>query len=159
MEEATTQRVFRKAFLATIIVNGCIAVADMVAGAFFLFEHQITALLYYRQYPFSATIQSILMTLFAQNQLMGILYFFSHGTVKLILVWGLLTHRLWAYPLAIVILSGFSIYQAYDLFHHMSYFTLLLIVVNILTIFFITREWRYIKMLDRASAQAKGGVN
>ncbi len=154
MNTAIERPAFRKAFLTTVIINGCIAIADIVAGCFFLFERQVTSLLYFKQYPFSAEIQSVLMTLFGQGQLIGMLYFFSHGIVKIILVWGLLTHRLWAYPLAIVILSGFSLFQLYDIAHHFSSFTLLLVIVNVVTIFFITREWQYIKRLDRASAAA-----
>jgi uncharacterized membrane protein len=69
-------------------------------------------------------------------------YFFSHGIIKLFLVWGLLTNRLWAYPTAIVFLAGFSLYQIFDLFIHFSWFTALLLIVNGMTIFFIAREYR-----------------
>lgn len=144
MEQMEKEALLHKAFFATMIVNGCIAVADLAAGFFFLFEQKIVAALYLYHYPFSGIIQSVASTISAQNQLMGIIYFFSHGVVKMILVWGLLTNRLWAYPLAIILLSGFSLYQIYDLFHRFSWFTVLLLVVNVITIFFISREYRHI---------------
>lgn len=137
-----TERIFHSAFFATVILNGLIAIADLSAGLFFLFERQIAGFLYTFHYPFSRIIQAVVLGLMNQNQLMGIIYFFSHGIIKLFLVWGLLTNRLWAYPTAIVFLSGFSLYQLYDLFVKFSWFTILLLIVNIATIFFIAREYR-----------------
>ncbi len=147
MDTTEEKNLVHKAFFATVIVNGCIAVADMAMGFFFLFEQKIVAALYLYHYPFSAIIQSVTATISAQNQIMGIIYFFSHGVVKMTLVWGLLTNRLWAYPLAIVLLGGFSLYQLYDLWYRFSWFTLLLLVVNIITIFFISREYRDITVI------------
>ncbi len=149
MEIERKQVLLHKAFFATVIVNGCIAVADLFAGLFFLFQQRITAIIYFYHYPFSSTIQSVIMSISAQNQAMGMVYFFSHGIVKIILVWGLLTNRLWAYPLAIVLLSGFSLYQIYDLFVHFSWFTVLLLIVNIITITFISREYLQIKTMRK----------
>lgn len=130
------------AFFATVILNGLIAIADTCAGFFFLFERQIAGFLFSYHYPLGSIIRAVLLELMNQNQTMALLYFFSHGIVKLFLVWGLLTNRLWAYPLAIIFLSGFSIYQIYDLLLRFSWFTVLLLVVNMATIFFIAREYR-----------------
>lgn len=137
-----TQRIFHSAFFATVILNGLIALADTVAGFFFLFERHIASLAYTYQYPFSHLVQAVLIELMRQNQLMAIIYFFSHGIIKLFLVWGLLTNRLWAYPSAIIFLGLFSAYQVYDLFVRFSWFTVLLLFVNLITIFFIAREYR-----------------
>jgi uncharacterized membrane protein len=144
MDYIEKESILHKAFFATIIVNGCIALADLTVGFFFLFEQKIVAALYLYHYPFSSIIQSVTATISAQNQVMGVIYFFSHGIVKMILVWGLLTDRLWAYPVAIVLLSGFTLYQLYDLLQRFSWFTVLLLVVNVITIFFISREYRHI---------------
>jgi len=38
-----------------------------------------------------------------------------HGIVKLVLVGGLATNRLWSYPAAILVFAGFTIYQLYQL--------------------------------------------
>jgi uncharacterized membrane protein len=136
------EKVLHSAFFATVILNGLIAIADIFAGLFFIFERSIASFLYTYHYPLANIVRAIVLTLTSQNQLMGILYFFSHGIVKLFLVWGLLTNRLWAYPLSIVFLTGFSLYQLYDLFIHFSWFTVLLLIVNVFTIFFIAREYR-----------------
>jgi uncharacterized membrane protein len=149
MEVEEKEQILHKAFLATVIVNGCIALTDIAAGLFFLFERRITAVLYFYHYPFSTTIQSVIINISTQNQTMGMAYFFSHGVVKLTLVWGLLTNRLWAYPLAIVLLGVFSLYQIYDIFARFSWFTALLLLVNIITIIFISREYHQIRMMKK----------
>lgn len=144
MDTTEKNTILHKAFFATVIVNGCIAVADMAAGFFFVFHRQITTFLYFSNYPFSTVLQRVVLSISAQNQAMGMVYFFSHGVVKLILVWGLLTNRLWAYPLAIVLLTGFSLYQIYDVIVRFSWFTIFLLIVNVITVFFISREYRQI---------------
>jgi len=149
METVRKQLILHRAFFATVIVNGCIALADLVAGLFFLFQQRITAIVYFSHYPFSALLRAVIMSISAQNQTMGMLYFFSHGMVKAILVWGLLTNRLWAYPMAIIVLGGFSLYQLYDLTAHFSWFTIFLLVVNIITIIFISREYRQVKVMEK----------
>src|SRR5262245_23541289 len=40
-------------------------------------------------------------------------YLFSHGIVKVFLVYGLLKRRLWAYPASLVVLGLFIAYQVY----------------------------------------------
>jgi len=134
--------VFHQAFFATVFLNGLIAIADICAGLFFFFERPISGFLYSYHYPCSHIIQAVVLELMSQSQLMGMLYFFSHGIVKLFLVWGLLTNRLWAYPLSIIFLTGFSIYQIFDMAKDFSWFTLLLFIVNVVTVFFIAREYR-----------------
>lgn len=132
----------KRAFLITVAMNGLIGIGDIAAGFFFLFEGQIGALVLNTHYAFTSSLSTALVHLAAQNQAAGMLYFFSHGIVKLFLVWGLLTQRLWAYPSAIIFLSGFGIYQIFTLFLAFSWFTLLLLLVNSLTVFFIAREYR-----------------
>jgi uncharacterized membrane protein len=40
-------------------------------------------------------------------------YLFSHGIIKIGLVWALLKHKLWAYPLSIIVFGAFIVYQLY----------------------------------------------
>jgi uncharacterized membrane protein len=40
-------------------------------------------------------------------------YLLAHGVVKLFVVVALLTNRLWAYPVSIVVFGGFIVYQVY----------------------------------------------
>lgn len=144
MEHSRKEELFRKAFFATIMVNACIAVADIIVGFFFVFQEPINAFLFLSDNSFLNSIQPFVGIITNQNQLMGILYFFSHGIVKLTLVWGLLTNRLWAYPFAIALLGIFTLYQFYEIALRFSFFTAILIIVNGITIYFIGREYRQI---------------
>jgi uncharacterized membrane protein len=47
------------------------------------------------------------------SELFAALYLFSHGIVKGLLVIALLRHRLWAYPLSLVVFGLFVLYQLY----------------------------------------------
>ncbi len=40
-------------------------------------------------------------------------YLLSHGVIKIGLVWALLRHKLWAYPLSIIVFGAFIVYQVY----------------------------------------------
>jgi len=131
-----------RAFFITVIINGCIALGDFFAGLFFVFERQIDAMVSTYHYPFAATMTAVANRIAAQSQGMGMMYFFSHSIVKLFLTWGLLTGRLWAYPLSIIFLTGFGIYQIYTLFGIFSLFTLFLLIINAITVFFIAQEYR-----------------
>jgi uncharacterized membrane protein len=47
-------------------------------------------------------------------------YLFSHGVIRLGLAFALLKEYMWAYPLAIAVLSLFILYQAYLMIHSFS---------------------------------------
>ena len=47
------------------------------------------------------------------GQRFAAVYLFSHGVIKIGLVWALLKHKLWAYPLSIIVFGAFIVYQLY----------------------------------------------
>jgi uncharacterized membrane protein len=47
------------------------------------------------------------------GQRFAAVYLFSHGVIKIGLVWALLRHKLWAYPLSIIVFGAFIVYQLY----------------------------------------------
>lgn len=65
-------------------------------------------------------------------------YLLSHGLVKLVLVIELLRNRLWAYPLMIVMLSAFIVYQLYrfSLTHSLT-----MIALTIFDVIVIALTW------------------
>jgi uncharacterized membrane protein len=69
-----------------------------------------------------------------------------HGVVKLGLVGGLATGKLWSYPAAIVIFTGFTIYQLYQLAHHNSLFLEIISVLDLIVIFLIIAEYRNVRL-------------
>jgi uncharacterized membrane protein len=70
-------------------------------------------------------------------------YLLVHGMVKVGLVGGLLRGLHWAYPAALLIMTGFILYQLHRLINTQSAALLLLTIVDSVIVFFIWREWRY----------------
>ncbi len=70
------------------------------------------------------------------------IYLLSHGIVKAFLVYNLLKEEMWAFPTAIVVFSGFGIYQIYRYTHTHSIMLLVLTVVDLLVILLAWHEWK-----------------
>jgi uncharacterized membrane protein len=66
-----------------------------------------------------------------------------HGIVKLVLVGGLATNRLWAYPAAILMFAGFTIYQVYQLSQQFSLFLAAVTVLDVIIILLVIAEYRH----------------
>lgn len=54
------------------------------------------------------------------GKLFGGVYLLVHGAVKIFLVVCLLRGKLWAFPIAMIVLLGFMVYQGYRLSTHFS---------------------------------------
>jgi uncharacterized membrane protein len=72
-------------------------------------------------------------------------YLLSHGLVKVLLVAGLLTNRLWAYPASLVTLGLFIVYQAYRYSYTHSLGLIVLSIFDIFIIILIGHEWRILR--------------
>ncbi|MBY0328596.1 DUF2127 domain-containing protein [Patescibacteria group bacterium] len=146
-----TQDHLHKAFLATILMNGVIAVLDILAGFFFAFTGIIDPFLTSLSSGTGilATLASLVQTMSDKVQTIGAFYFFSHGAVKLLLVWGLWKNRLWAYPVSIIFLSGFSIYQLYEISVHFSLIVTAFLLFNTIVIILVINEYRRIVAMTK----------
>jgi uncharacterized membrane protein len=72
-----------------------------------------------------------------------------HGIVKLALVGGLATNRLWSYPVAILVFAGFTIYQVYQLSQQYSLFLEVVTVLDVIVIVLIIAEYRRMRIAKR----------
>jgi uncharacterized membrane protein len=72
-------------------------------------------------------------------------YLLLHGGLKLGMVVMLWARILWAYPAAMVVLSGFVIYQLFEFVHSGSPFLLLLAVFDLFMIGLIWQEYKAMK--------------
>ncbi len=73
------------------------------------------------------------------------LYLLSHGLIKVVLVWGLLKHRLWAYPASIGFLIIFIVYQSYQYGFSRSTGLLLLTIFDAFVLWLIWREYQRLR--------------
>jgi uncharacterized membrane protein len=70
-----------------------------------------------------------------------------HGIVKLVLVGGLATNRLWSYPAAILVFAGFTMYQLYQLSQQYSLFLETVTVLDVIFILLVIAEYRHMRIV------------
>ena len=72
-------------------------------------------------------------------------YLLSHGVVKIILVYGLLKEKLWAYPASFVVFGAFIAYQLYRYSFTNDVGLLLLSVLDAFVIVLAVHEYRLLR--------------
>jgi uncharacterized membrane protein len=80
-----------------------------------------------------------------QSQHFYALYLLGHGVLKFTMVIMLTRRILWAYPAAMVILSGFVVYQSFEFVAHGSLVLLMLALFDAIMIVLVYREWNMLK--------------
>ncbi|MFZ4499909.1 MAG: DUF2127 domain-containing protein [Minisyncoccia bacterium] len=149
--ETVVQKHLHRAFIATVIMNGVIAVLDILAGFFFAFKPSIDGyLLGFVSYGgIVASLAQLIIDMSGRVQLIGAFYFFSHGAVKLLLVWGLWKTKLWAYPVSILFLTGFSLYQLYEIIVQFSPIVTAFLLFNTVVIILVIHEYRQVVAMTK----------
>jgi uncharacterized membrane protein len=74
-----------------------------------------------------------------------------HGIVKLALVGGLATNRLWSYPAAIVVFAGLTAYQLYQLSQQYSLFLGVVTILDVIVVLLVIVEFRYMRIVTKHS--------
>jgi uncharacterized membrane protein len=72
-----------------------------------------------------------------------------HGIVKLALVGGLATNKLWSYPAAIVVFTAFAIYQIYQLVQQNSLFLGIVTALDVAVVLLIVAEYRQVRSAQK----------
>ena len=76
------------------------------------------------------------------HNLFAILFLLTHGAVKVGLVLALLRQKHWAYPLALVALAAFLMYQLYLLVAKTTFGMAFLTLLDAAIIYLVWREWQ-----------------
>ena len=145
------------AFLATIVINALVGIGDLSLASLFIFRQFFLNTLS-EVGESQTTIGTIFLKLHdtisnlsSQSHLNVIIYFLTHGIIKLFLAYSLLKGRLWAYPLAIFFFSIFSIYQIFPTYQHPSILNFFLLSLNLSVLFFVSREYKQVRSMLRAN--------
>jgi uncharacterized membrane protein len=72
-------------------------------------------------------------------------YLLSHGLVKIVLVYGLLKERLWAYPASFVVFGAFIAYQLYRYSFTQDFVLILLSIFDLFVIALAVHEYRLLR--------------
>jgi len=149
-------------FYTSIIIKGLEGVVETISGVLLYFFsvsviQNITVLLTRHELAQEAN-DFIANWLLYQSQQLSVsfktflaFYLFSHGVIKIFLVINLLYRKLWSYPLAIVFLISFVLYQTYRLMYSYSIALLLLTIFDVLAILLTGYEYRKVKKHQKTS--------
>lgn len=72
-------------------------------------------------------------------------YLLSRGLIKFALVVALLKNNLWAYPISLVVLGLFVLYQLYQITTSFSIFLIVLTIFDLVVMWFIWREYEVVR--------------
>lgn len=148
------RRVAHRAFVLGMVLKGIDGALEVLGGVALLLVTKSwldrTAEWLARQEFGGASMQGLAMHavhathhLATGGQQFATAYLFAHGAVKLVLVAGLLRGVQWVFPLALVVLTGFTGYQLYRLSVRWSWLLAALTVIDVIVIALIGQEWRY----------------
>jgi uncharacterized membrane protein len=80
----------------------------------------------------------------------AIIYLLAHGVIKLALVWALVKHVLPAFPIAVVVLTGFVVYEVWRAVHTHSISLPIFAALDVLIILLVIREYRNLRRERKA---------
>lgn len=124
-------------FIISLILKALNALLELAASVFILFTGALTGI-------FSIFFHSIVSSF--HTQLFISAYLFIHGIVKILIVIGLFSRRLWAYKLAEIVLFLFIAYQMYQYIFTGSLWLLGLSIFDTLLLWLTWREHQWMKI-------------
>ena len=95
---------------------------------------------------------SLVQNFTASTQHFYAFYLLSHGIIKVFLVIGLLRNKLWAYPVSLVVLGLFVMYQLYRFSYTHGVGLIVLTVFDVIVMGLIWHEYRLVR---RATPDAR----
>ena len=138
MHEASIRRLFR----LSIALKGLHALAEVAGGiALSLFStDSILRMLYRVDRP------DWFASHFTPNEhRYYAVYLLSHGIANLVIVWGLMRERLWAYPVTFVVLSLFVAYQVQRFIYVRDPGLIVLSLLDLIVMALAWHEYRLVK--------------
>ena len=136
-----------------ITVKGILAVLEILGGLAMIFvtPDRLNGVIWHisgngsRHGWLMNTLTNWGQTFTSDAQFFVIFYAISHGAVKLAVVILLWLKKLWAYPVSIVVLLMFIVYQMDLFFRHYSIYMILLTVFDIVMIMLTVFEYKRVK--------------
>ena len=152
----TEEKYLHLAFEITVIAKGIFALLETIGGVviFFVSKAYLTStILSITKEELSEDPDDLIARylihaaqhLSIGSQRFAAFYLFSHGIIKVALVWGLLREKLWAYPASMVVFGLFIFYQLARFRETHSVELLLLTFLDIIIILLTWHEYKYIK--------------
>jgi uncharacterized membrane protein len=156
MNETPQEKTIDELFRISVFLKGVHSIIEIVGGILLLVipvDVITDSLAWLSQGEFLESphdiVANYLMHLSAQlsisTTLFAGLYLLSHGLIKIVLVFGLLKNKLWAYPWSIVVLGLFIAYQVYRYTFTHSIALVLLTIFDLFVMWLVWKEYRIVK--------------
>ena len=146
----------RQIFQASVLIKGLLAGIECMAGVAFalvstsaiknLVDMLTQEELIENPKDFIAThLLAVTQNFSVETKNFYAFYLLSHGMVKLLLVIGLLRNKLWSYPVSLVVLGFFMVYQLYRFSYTHGVGLIVLTVFDIFVMGLIWHEYRLMR--------------
>src|ERR1700676_1796388 len=156
--DAMNEHRIHQIFVFSVLLKGADALIECISGFVLAFvsKSAITRLvntltqeeLIEDPHDFIAThLLSLAQNFTVSTQHFYAFYLFSHGVIKVFLVIGLLRNKLWAYPVSLVVLGLFIIYQQYRFSYTHSVGLLVLTGFDVVVMGLVWHEFRVIRRI------------
>lgn len=144
---------FETVFKISIIIKGLDAAIEIICGLFFVIisPGQIKGLIHWltagelhadpHDYIANLLVHSGHSISNGSRLFIGV-YLLSHGVIKMFVIVNVLRNKYWAYPLLIVVLFGFIIYQVIQIIHSHSIGLIILSIFDAFIVIMTALEWR-----------------
>jgi uncharacterized membrane protein len=152
-------RLFHLIFELGVVAKGIDGVVELIGGVLLLFlsPGAIWRVIYFliqgelTEDPTDPVANLILHSApqIIQTRFSASAFLILHGAVKLGLVAGLATNRLWSYPAAIVVFTAFTIYQVVQVAEKYSLFLATVTVLDVVIILLVIAEYRHVRQARR----------
>ena len=156
MADVKTEKEIHELFDATLVLKGIHAALELVAGIvlYFVSTENITRVTaFFLQGELKENSQDVVANYLlhaAQNfggssKLFATLYLLSHGIINGLLVVGLWREKIWAYPVSLIVIGGFTLYQLYMLIFGFSLWLVIITVLDIIILLLIWHEYAILR--------------
>jgi uncharacterized membrane protein len=136
------ERRIRQVFVTSVLFKGAHALIEIAGGlALYLFSADAIAHWLDEIDPHSWIARHFPLS----EQHFYAFYLLSHGLVKLVLVFGLLRERLWAYPASFAVFGAFIAYQLYRYSFTHEIALILLSIFDLFVIALAVHEYRLLR--------------
>lgn len=95
--------------------------------------------------PLDVAARSVVHDVFIYSNAFWAFLFISHGAIKIVLSYGLLKDKLWAFIASLIVFSYFIANQIFRLAQNPSYVLELITLLDVLVVFLIYAEFRKMK--------------
>ena len=152
-------------FQAAVVVKGIDGILEFIGGVLLLFVSPSTLnrlIVALTQHELAeepddwlvVTLRHLAETFSVETRHFASAYLIGHGVLKVFLAVSLLRERLWAFPLALSVLTIFVAYQLHRFGHTRSTVLLALTALDVVVMVLIWREYRARKESARPSSTA-----